>query len=61
MKQILIEANKLICNDGEVWLWKSDNIETVNFFATKEDAQKYVELRSQWRQEIGRASCRERV
>ena len=53
MKQILIEANKLICNDGEVWLWKADNIEAVNFFATKEDAQKYVELRSQWRQEKG--------
>ena len=53
MKQILIEANKLICNDGKVWAWKSDNIEAVNFFATKEDAQKYVELRSQWRQEKG--------
>ena len=53
MKQILIEANKLICNDGEVWLWKSDNMETVNFFATKEDAQKYIELRRQWRQEKG--------
>ena len=53
MKQILIEATKLICKDGEVWLWKSDNIETVNFFATTEDAQKYIELRRQWRQEIG--------
>lgn len=53
MKQILIEATRLICNDGKVWAWKSDNIEAVNFFATKEDAQKYVELRSQWRQEKG--------
>lgn len=53
MKQILIEATKLICKDGEVWLWKSENMETVNLFATKEDAQKYIELRRQWRQEKG--------
>ena len=53
MSNILIEATRLICNDGKVWTWKSDNIEAVNFFATKEDAQKYVELRSQWRQEKG--------
>ena len=53
MSNILIEATRLICNDGKVWAWKSDNIEAVNFFATKEDAQKYVELRSQWRQEKG--------
>ena len=39
MNQIFIEAKNLICNDGEVWLWKSDNMETVNCFATKEDAQ----------------------
>ena len=51
MSNILIEATRLICNDGKVWAWKSDNIEAVNFFATKEDAQKYVELRRQWRQE----------
>ena len=55
MNQIFIEAKNLICKDGEVWLWKSDNMETVNFFATKEDAQKYIELRRQWRQEIGMA------
>ena len=53
MKQILIESKKLVCNDGEVWLWKSDNMETVNLFATKEDAQKYIELRNQWRREKG--------
>ena len=53
MSNILIEATRLISNDGKVWAWKSDNIEAVNFFATKEDAQKYVELRSQWRQEKG--------
>ena len=51
MSNILIEATRLICNDGKVWAWKSDNIEAVNFFATKEDAQKYIELRRQWRQE----------
>lgn len=54
MSNILIEATRLICNDGEVWVWKSDNLETANFFATKEDAQKYVELRRQWRQEKGK-------
>lgn len=53
MKQILMEASKLICKDGEVWLWKSENMETVNLFATKEDAQKYIELRNQWRREKG--------
>ena len=53
MNQILVEAKNLICKDGEVWLWKSDNMETVNLFATKEDAQKYIELRRQWRQEKG--------
>lgn len=53
MSNILIEATRLISNDGEVWVWKSDKLETVNSFATKEDAQKYVELRRQWRQEKG--------
>lgn len=53
MSNILIEATRLICNDGEVWVWKSDKLETVNLFATKEDAQKYTELRRQWRQEKG--------
>ena len=53
MSNILIEATRLISNDGEVWVWKSDKLETVNFFATKEDAQKYIELRRQLRQEKG--------
>ncbi len=53
MLEILVEANNLICKDGEVCIWRSDNLETVNFFATKEDAQKYIELRRQWRQENG--------
>lgn len=53
MNQIFVEAKNLICNDGEVWLWKSDNMETVNCFATKEDAQKYIELRHQLSREKG--------
>ena len=53
MNHIFIEAKKLICKDGEVWLWRSDNMETVDLFATKEDAQKYIELRNQWRREKG--------
>lgn len=53
MSQTLIEATRLISNDGKVWAWKSDNIEAVNFFATKDDAQKYIELRRQWRREMG--------
>ena len=53
MNQMLIESKKLVCNDGEVWLWKSENMETVNCFATKADAQKYIELRNQWRREKG--------
>lgn len=53
MSNTLIEATRLICNNGKVWVWKSDKLEAVNFFATKEDAQKYVELRRQWRQEKG--------
>ena len=44
MKQILIEANKLICNDGEVWLWKSESLDGVRHFSTKDDAQKYIDL-----------------
>lgn len=53
MNQIFIEAKNLICKDGEVWLWKSDNMETVNFFATKEDAQKYIDLHHQFSRERG--------
>ena len=53
MKQIFSEAKNLICKDGEVWLWKSDNMETVNFFATKEDAQKYIDLHHQFSRERG--------
>ena len=53
MKQILIEANKLICNDGDVWLWKSESLDGVRHFATKEDAQKYIDLRHQLSREKG--------
>ena len=53
MSNILIEATRLISNDGKVWAWKSDNIEAVNFFATKEDAQKYIDLYHQLSREKG--------
>ena len=53
MKQILIEANKLICNDGHVWLWKSESLDGVRHFATKDDAQKYIDLWHQWSREKG--------
>ena len=54
MKQILTEASKLICNDGEVWLWKSESMDGVRHFATKDDAQKYIELWHQWSRGKGR-------
>ena len=53
MNNIFVEAKNLICKDGKVWLWKSDNMETVNFFATKEDAQKYIDLHHQFSRERG--------
>ena len=53
MKQILIEANKLICNDGKECLWKSESLDGVRHFATKEDAQKYIDLWHQWSREKG--------
>lgn len=52
MNEIFVEAKNLICKDGEVWLWKSDGMKFMNFFATKEDAQKYIDLHHQF--------CRER-
>ena len=54
MFEILVEAHNLICKDGEVCIWRSDNLETVNFFATKEDAQKYIDLHHQFSREEGR-------
>ena len=53
MKQIFVKAKNLICNDGEVLLWKSVSLDGVRHFATKENAQKYIELRNQWRLERG--------
>ena len=53
MNQILVEAKNLVCKHGEIWLWKSDNMETVNFFATKEEAQRYIDLYHQFRSERG--------
>ena len=54
MFELLVEAHNLICKDGEVCIWRSDNLETVNFFATKEDAQKYIDLHHQFSREQGR-------
>ena len=54
MRQILEEARKLICNDGHVWLWKSERLDGVRHFATKDDAQKYIDLWHQWSREKGR-------
>ena len=53
MNQIFVEAKNLICKDGEVRLWKADTTEFVNFFATKEDAQKYIDLHHQFCRERG--------
>ena len=53
MKQIFIEAQTLICNDGEVCLWKSESMDGVRHFATKEDAQKYIDLWHQFSREKG--------
>lgn len=53
MNQIFVEATKLICSDGEVWLWKSESLDGVRHFTTKEDAQKYIELLHQLSREKG--------
>lgn len=53
MNEIFVEAQNLICNDGEVWLWKSESMETVHHFASKEDAQKYIDLHHQLSREKG--------
>ncbi len=53
MIQIFIEAQNLICNDGEVWLWKSETVDGVCHFASKEDAQKYIDLHHQFSREKG--------
>lgn len=53
MYQIFVEAKNLICDDGEVWLWKSESLDGVRHFATKEDAQKYIDLHHQFSRESG--------
>lgn len=53
MYKIFVEAKNLICSDGHVWLWKSESLDGVRHFATKDDAQKYIELRNQWSREKG--------
>ena len=53
MRQILEEARNLVCNEGEVWLWKSESLDGVRHFATKDDAQKYIDLWHQWSREKG--------
>lgn len=54
MYQVFVEAKNLICNDGEVWLWRSETLDGVRHFATKEDAQRYINLHHQFSRENGR-------
>lgn len=53
MFKIFVEAKNLICSDGHVWLWKSESLDGVRHFATKDDAQKYIDLYHQWSREKG--------
>lgn len=53
MYKIFVEAENLICSDGHVWLWKSESLDGVRHFATKDDAQKYIELLHQLSREKG--------
>lgn len=53
MYQIFAEAKKLINRNGNVWIWKNESIDGVRQFLTKEDAQKYIELRHQLSREKG--------
>lgn len=54
MYKIYVEAGNLICSDGHVWLWKSESLDGVRHFATKDDAQKYIDLLHQLSREKGR-------
>lgn len=54
MKQILLEASKLVCEKGKIWLWKPESMKIVHLFATKENAQKYIILMCQFFREKGR-------
>lgn len=53
MYKIFVEASNLICSDGHVWLWKSESLDGVRHFATKDDAQKYIDLLHQLSREKG--------
>ena len=53
MYKIFVEAKNLICSAGHVWLWKSESLDGVRHFATKDDAQKYIDLYHQWSREKG--------
>lgn len=53
MYKIFVEAKNLICSDGHVWLWKSESLDGVRPFATKDDAQKYIDLLHQLSREKG--------
>lgn len=53
MYKIFVEARNLICSDGHVWLWKSESLDGVRHFVTKDDAQKYIDLLHQLSREKG--------
>lgn len=53
MFKIFVEAKNLICSDGHVWLWKSESLDGVRHFSTKDDAQKYIDLLHQLSREKG--------
>lgn len=54
MRVIFAEVQNLICNDGEVWLWKSETMDGVRRFASKEDAQRYINVLHLLSRENGR-------
>lgn len=54
MDRLFVEAQNLICSDGNMWLWKTESMDGVCHFATKDDAQKYVDLYHQFSRENGR-------
>lgn len=53
MDRLFIEAQNLICSDGNMWLWKTESMDGVRHFAKKEDAQKYIDLHHQFSREKG--------
>ena len=53
MKQIFLEASKLVSENGKIWLWRLENMKIVHSFATREDVQKYIDLMHQFCHEKG--------